>query len=125
VTATPTSTLSPGPNNTCGGDAEGQNLGSLPTGATAQATGVNVGSSALWWTIDFPNSGWTLSLSSGGGTPAGSDIMNIYSDCSGTAVSSGSTDVTSYTGTYNGTVYVQVEEGSSGSDGYFTLSADG
>ena len=120
VTATPTtsSTLFPSPDNSCGS----LTLGTLGSGESATTTGVNVGSSPAWYTVNIVVSSFTFTVTDTAvsGAPAGSDVMNVYSSCTGAAVAS---NVTSYTGTASGTYYVQVIEGSSGADGGFTLTA--
>jgi len=85
--------------------------------------GVNVGSSEAWYavTVGSTVSSFTLNLTGTtfNGDPAGSDVMNIYSDCAGAVVVS---DVTSYTGTASGSYWIEVTEESGGSDGAFTLA---
>jgi len=122
VTATPTtsSTLVASPDNSCGA----LSLGTLGSGNIVTTTGVNVGSSAAWYTVTVTTTvssfTFTLTGTAVSGAPAGSDVMNVYSNCAGGVVAS---DVTSYTGTASGTYYVQVIEGSSGADGGFRVTA--
>ena len=116
VTATPTTspTLTPNPANSCGGSV---NLGNLSSGGSVSDAGVNVGNSAAWYTVTVNSSvsSFTMNLT---GTPAGADVMNVYSNCAGATFAS---NVTTYNGTAPGTYYVQVIEAGSGADGAFSL----
>ncbi len=88
--------------------------------------GVNVGSSAAWYTVSINSAvssfTFTVTGTTFNGAPAGSDVMNVYTDCAGALVANGS-DVTSYTGTAPGTYYVQVIDEGSGADVGFALTA--
>jgi hypothetical protein len=112
VTATPTtsSTLTANPANSCGNSV---NLGTLSSGGTGSAAGVNVGSSAAWYTITVNSSvsSFTINLT-------GTDVMNVYSNCAGATFAS---NVTTYTGTTAGLYLVQVIEAGSEADGAFSL----
>jgi hypothetical protein len=118
----PPPSFSPTPDNVC---PNAQVLGTLYAGDTPLITaGINVGSSAAWYEITLETSSFTLALAGApvNDAPAGSDVMNVYTDCAG-ALASGGSDVTNYAGSASGTYYVQVIEGNSGADGGFTLTS--
>jgi hypothetical protein len=121
VTATPTtsSTLTATPDNGC---ASSVSLGNLSSGNSTTKTGVNVGSTAAWFTVTFGSSvsSFTMNLTGTAafGAPAGADVMNVYSNCAGDTFAS---NVTTYNGAAPGTYYVQVIEAGSGADGAFSL----
>jgi hypothetical protein len=123
VTATPTTspTLTPNPANSCDRSV---NLGNLSSGGSVSGAGVNVGNSAAWYTITVNSSvsSFTINLTGTAafGGPAGTDVMNVYSNCAGATFAS---NVTTYTGTTTGTYYLQVIEAGSGADGAFSLQA--
>lgn len=132
-TPTPTPTPSPSSTLTPTGEPSCANAMSLYTGElepdqTANAlTQVNVGSSDAWYTIQFGStvSSFTFTVT-GAATydaPAGSDVMDVFTNCSGSAGATLATNVTTYTGTGSGQYWVLVTEGSSGADGGFTITA--
>jgi hypothetical protein len=118
---TPSPTLTASPDNGCN---SAYFLGTIASDSSATYTGINVGSSEAWFAVTFASgvSSTTLTVTgtTSDGAPAGSDVMNVDTNCAGTMVANG---VTSYTGSTSGTYYVQVIEGSSGADGGFELSA--
>jgi len=119
VTATPTPTLVAAPANTsCGGGSVVMDPG--PAGNSITKSGVSVGSSYAWYSVTTSLT-FTVTLT-GSGTPAASnDVADVDTDCAGASLATG---VTSFTGTATGTetFYIKVYEGSSGTDGGFTLT---
>jgi hypothetical protein len=102
------------PDNSCS-DA----IGIVPAGVSA--LGINVGDSAAWYSVDASAGQFVeLSGSLDDGVQAGTDVMNIYTSCTGTAVTGGS-GVFLYDFTSPGTYYVEVTEGAAGADGGFVL----
>ncbi len=119
TTSTPTTTptLVASPVDTC---ASPLVLNSYAAGNTLSYNGVSVGSSYAWFQVNTETPS-TITLT-GSGTPAASnDVMNVYSDCAGTSLATG---VTSFTGSSASTYYVEVIEGSGGTDGGFTITVD-
>ena len=114
---TTTPTLVASPVDTC---ASPLVLNSYAAGNTLSYNGVSVGSSYAWFQVNTETPS-TITLT-GSGTPAASnDVMNVYSDCAGTSLATG---VTSFTGSSASTYYVEVIEGSGGTDGGFTITVD-
>jgi hypothetical protein len=116
--------IQPTPDNDC---ASAEDLGTLPDdGSNINATGINVGDSAAWFSVTIPSSisDYALSVSgaSVGTAPAGSDVMSVGTSCSGFL--SGASNVTTFAGLNSATTtyYILVNEGSSGSDGGFALT---
>jgi hypothetical protein len=121
----PPSTLTADPDNTCASPVD---FGTLSGSDTLADTGVNVGDSPAWYAITIPSSvsSFTVTVAGTvvGSAAAGSDVMDVDTNCAPTTVSGGS-NVTSYTGSTPGTYYILVTEGSSGADGGFTLTVTG
>jgi len=115
-----TAALTPFPATNCNAP---QTTGVLGTGQSETASGINVGSSFSWFEVTFNSSvtSWTITVSGAavGPAPAGNDVMSVAVNCTGDFLAQG---VTAYDGTGAGTFLVVVGEGSSGSDGGYSLS---
>ena len=93
-------TAAASPGGTC---AEPHTFGGLGPGETESATGINEGASFSWFqiTLGSADSSLTFSLtgvsvldSAGQAVPAGTDVLNVSTDCAGSLVAHGVTTFT-------------------------------